>query len=350
MGTRENNTVNGVNEVPRTFEGRVLPNQAEDPEDQGLIFDIATIENRLSRRRLLSIFGLGAGTAALAACAPSAKNNASSTTTSPTSTSSATATSTAEDLTEMNSETAGPYPGDGSNGPDVLEKVGVERSDIRGSIGGGATASGVPLKLRMNIVDMVNNNSPMVGAAVYIWHCDAAGRYSMYSSGLEDETYLRGVQVTGDDGYVEFTTIVPGCYEGRWPHIHFDVFPSVDDIADSTNAILTSQIAIPEEVCDAVYGTDNYTNSGTPYSRITLETDNVFGDGWEQQTPAVSGDVQAGYNATIDVPIDTTTPNSGGAAPGMGGGPGGSGGPGGPGGPAGSGGAAPSGAPVPPSA
>lgn len=323
----------------------MLPNQAEDPEDQGLIFDIATIENRLSRRKLLGIFGLGAGTAALAACTPGAKNTASSTTTSPTSTSSATATSTAENLTEMNSETAGPYPGDGSNGPDVIEKVGVERSDIRGSIGGGATASGVPLRLRMNIVDMLNNNSPMVGAAVYIWHCDAAGRYSMYSSGLEDETYLRGVQVTGDDGYVEFTTIVPGCYEGRWPHIHFEVFPSVDDIADSSNAILTSQIAVPAEVCDAVYQTDNYADSVTPYSRITLETDNIFSDGWEQQTPAVSGDVQAGYNAVIDVPIDTTTPNSGGgAAPGMGGGPGG------PAGPAGPGGNPPSGAPVPPSA
>lgn len=345
MGIRENDTVNGAHKTPKTFEGRVLPNQAEDPEDQELIFDIATIQNRLSRRKLLSIFGLGAGTAALAACTPGAKNSASSGTPSVTSSASATVRSTTEQLAEMNSETAGPYPGDGSNGPDVLEKVGVERSDIRGSIGGGATASGVPLKLRMNIVDMVNNNSPMVGAAVYIWHCDAVGRYSMYSSGLEDETYLRGVQVTGDDGHVEFTTIVPGCYEGRWPHIHFEVFPSVDDIADSSNAILTSQIAVPAEVCDAVYQTDNYADSVTPYSRITLETDNVFSDGWEQQTPAVSGDVQAGYNAVIDVPIDTTTPNSGGgAAPGMGGGPGG------PAGPAGPGGNPPSGAPVPPSA
>ncbi|WJY97495.1 Chlorocatechol 1,2-dioxygenase [Corynebacterium fournieri] len=220
MGTRDNNTVNGANEAPKSFEGRVLPNQAEDPEDQGLIFDMATIENRLSRRKLLGIFGLGVGTAALAACAPS--------TSSTTSASSAAPSSRTEQLTEMNTETAGPYPGDGSNGPDVLEKVGVERSDIRGSIGGGSTASGVPLKLKMNIVDMVENNSPMVGAAVYIWHCDAAGRYSMYSSGLENETYLRGVQVTGDDGSVEFTTIIPGCYEGRWPHIHFEVFPSVD--------------------------------------------------------------------------------------------------------------------------
>lgn len=341
MGTRDNNTVNGAAEAPKSFEGRLLPNQAEDPEDQGLIFDMATIENRLSRRKLLGIFGLGAGTAALAACAPS--------TSSTTSASSKAPSSTTEQLTEMNTETPGPYPGDGSNGPDVLEKVGVQRSDIRGSIGGGATASGVPLKLKMNIVDMVENNSPMVGAAVYIWHCDAAGRYSMYSSGLEDETYLRGVQVTGDDGSVEFTTIIPGCYEGRWPHIHFEVFPSVDDIADATNAILTSQIALPSEVCDAVYQTDNYTDSVTPFGRITLDTDNIFSDGWEQQTPEVSGGIQSGYNATLSVPIDTTTPNSGGAAPGMGSGPDGPGGPGGPGGTP-PGGNPPSGAPVPPGA
>lgn len=122
----------------------------------------------------------------------------------------------------MSTETAGPYPGDGSNGPDVLEQVGVERSDIRSSIGGGATASGIPLKLKMNIIDMAQSNAPLAGAAVYIWQRDAAGRYSMYSSGLEEETYLRGVQVAGDDGSVEFTTIVPGCYKGRWPHIHFE--------------------------------------------------------------------------------------------------------------------------------
>lgn len=324
--------------APKTFEGRLLPNQDEDPEDQGLAFDLGTLENRLSRRKLLGMFGICAGSVLVAACTPGLSSTANSTSAASSSAPSA-SESASITLTEMNSETAGPYPGDGSNGPDVLEQAGVERTDIRSSIGGGATASGVPLTLKMNIVDMVNSNAPMAGAAVYIWHCDAAGGYSMYSSGLEDETYLRGVQVTGNDGAVEFTTIVPGCYEGRWPHIHFEVFSSVEDIADSTNAILTSQIAIPSDVCDAVYETDNYSNSVTPYSRITLETDNIFSDGWEQQTPSVSGDVNAGYSATIDVPIDTDTPNSGGgAAPNMGGGPGESEGLGGPGGPGGQGG------------
>lgn len=166
----------------------------------------------------------------------------------------------------------------------------------------------------------------------------------MYSSGLEDETYLRGVQVTDKDGSVEFTTIIPGCYDGRWPHIHFEVFSSVDDITDASNAILTSKIALPATVCSAVYETDYYADSVVPFSHITLETDNVFSDGWQRQTPEMSGDVLAGYSAELNVPIDTTTPNNGGgAAPNMGGGPGESSGPGGPGGPP------PAGMPTPPS-
>ncbi|WP_288833225.1 intradiol ring-cleavage dioxygenase [uncultured Corynebacterium sp.] len=306
----------------RFFEGRPLDRQAEDVEDQGLAFDLQTIDNRLSRRRLLGMLGVGAGSVALAACAPGGSSSGTTSGVASSSTASGTASSIASSavsstsaLTEMKTETAGPYPGDGSNGPDVLEKVGVERRDIRGSIGGGATASGIPLTLRMNIIDMVNSNAPLAGAAVYVWHCNAEGQYSMYSSGLEDETYLRGVQVTGDDGAVEFTTIVPGCYDGRWPHIHFEVFPSVADITDSTKAILTSQVAVPEEVASAAYATGNYGNSAANLAKVSLATDNVFSDGWEQQLPTVSGDTQAGYTFTIDVPIDTTTANSGGGMP-----------------------------------
>ncbi|WP_087117862.1 dioxygenase family protein [Corynebacterium urinipleomorphum] len=318
----------------KTFEGRVLDRQDEDVEDQGLAFDMKTIESRLSRRKLLGFLGIGAGSAALAACAPGGQSDGrGSSSTATSGAPSTTGSTSAADLTETKTETAGPYPGDGSNGPDVLEKVGVERRDIRGSIGGGATASGVSMTLKMNIIDMVNSNAPMAGAAVYIWHCDSAGGYSMYSSGLEDETYLRGVQVTGEDGSVEFTTIVPGCYEGRYPHIHFEVFPSVDDISVASNAILTSQIAIPAEVCDPVYETDNYEQSRTPYSRISLDSDNVFHDGWDEQLPSFTGSVEGGYDMELNVAIDTTTPNSGGnAAPNSGGGPGESAGPGGPGG------------------
>lgn len=293
----------------RTFEDRVLARQSEDIEDQGLAFDLGTV---VSRRRLLGIFGLGAGAAALAACAPGASTSAGTTT----STSSTSAPAT---LTEMNTETAGPYPGDGSNGPDVLEISGVERSDIRGSIDGGATAAGVPMTLRMNLIDMAGGNVPMVGAAVYVWHCDGQGRYSMYDEALSGETYLRGVQISDDAGQVTFTSIIPGCYQGRWPHIHFEVFPDRNSITEAGNNILTSQIALPEETCAATYSGADYEGSTANLAGITLDSDNVFNDGWQQQMPAVSGDQTVGFQVTIDIPIDTTTEQvNGGPGGGMG--------------------------------
>jgi protocatechuate 3,4-dioxygenase beta subunit len=226
-----------------------------------------------------------------------------------------------------------PNPGDGSNGPDVLDVSGVERRDITTSIDTGTAAEGVPVTLTMNIIDMAGGNTAFVGAAVYVWHCDAAGQYSMYSSGVEDETYLRGVQVVGTDGTVTFQTIFPGCYSGRWPHIHFEVFPDLKSITDAPNAVLTSQIALPEDASTTVYALDAYAGSQQNLDQLTLATDNVFGDdSGAQQLGTVTGSVKSGYTVTIDVPIDTTTePEAGGMAPG--GGPGGgtppSGGPGG---------------------
>ena len=313
--------------TPRTFEGRPLAKPNEDVEDQGLAFDLQTISHRLSRRGFLSMLGIGAGGAALAACgAGGPSSTATSAGLASTSAAAATTSSTSlagVALVETPAETNGPYPGDGSNGPDVLEEVGVERSDIRSSIGGGATASGVPMTIKINVIDITGGgNTPIANAAVYIWHCDAAGLYSMYSEGVENETYLRGVQVAGADGSVQFTTIVPGCYEGRFPHIHFEVFPDVFSITDAANNVLTSQILIPNEVCDAVYQTTNYASSTGPYSRVSMETDNIFSDSYEQQTPTYTGSVASSYTLEIDVAIDTATAQE----VTMGGGPGGPGG------------------------
>lgn len=324
-----------------TFEGRPLDRPTEEIEDQGLAFDVSTL---FSRRRFLGALGLGAGAAALAACSSGSSGaSGSSSSGMPTSTA---GTENAADTTytEMPTETAGPYPGDGSNGQDVLDISGVERSDIRSSIGGSATAEGVELTLTLNVIDMSSGNAPYRGAAVYVWHCDAEGNYSMYADSVKDETYLRGVQVVGDDGKVTFTSIVPGCYSGRWPHIHFEVFPDVDSITDSTNNVLTSQIVVPEEMATQVYALTDYSGSAANLAKISLDSDNVFSDGWDQQVPTVSGDAASGYTLTIDVPIDPTTEQqmSGGGA----GGPGGPGGEGGPGGPGGApGGDAPSGPP-----
>ncbi|OLT17864.1 3,4-dioxygenase subunit beta [Serinicoccus sp. CUA-874] len=311
---------------PRTYEGRALPRPDDDLEDQGLAFDVGTL---LSRRRALGLLGLGAA-GTLAACAPagtgSTAASSSATSEAAAATSAATgddaaATSTA-DLTEIPDETAGPYPGDGSNGADVLEQSGVVRSDLTSSFGdsAGGTATGIPMTLELTLLDIAAGGGPMTGAAVYVWHCTDSGLYSMYSSGVEDENFLRGVQVTDDAGVVTFTSIVPGCYAGRWPHIHVEVYPDEASIVDSTTNICTSQVALPQGMSEAVYATSGYDGSTENLGQLTLASDNVFGDdGGVHQLATVSGDTDAGYVVRLTVPIDTTTAASSGEMGGGGG-------------------------------
>lgn len=280
------------------YEGRLLERADDEVVDQGVAFDLRTL---VSRRRVLGLFGVGVGvgvgTMVLAAC--STGTEASSGTTG-----SAATTSTGE----IPEETAGPYPGDGSNGVDVLEQSGIVRSDIRSSLDGGRTAEGVLMTLTLTVLDMANDDAPFGSVAVYVWHCDAAGGYSMYSEGIENETYLRGVQVADDGGTVTFTSIFPACYSGRWPHIHFEVYPSVDDITDSTNVIATSQVALPEDVSSLVYDLAEYKRSAANLSQLTLDSDNVFSDdSGASQLATVTGDVSSGYQVALTVRVDTAT-------------------------------------------
>lgn len=294
------------------YEGRLLDRVDEEVVDQGLRFDIGTL---MSRRGILGLVGIGAGSLALAACAPSG-GGANAPTAAATPTPTPGDTSAVSPGAEMPDETAGPYPGDGSNGPDVLERSGIVRSDLRTSLDGGAAVEGVPLDVTLRIIDMAGGDVPFAGVAVYAWHCDAQGRYSMYSSGVEDETWLRGVQVADAEGEVTFTSIVPGCYTGRWPHIHFEVYPDAASITDPANAIATSQLALPEASLTPVYERAAYDGSARNLAQVTLASDNVFGDdGGENQLATVTGDVSAGYAATLDVRIDTTTAPSAGGAP-----------------------------------
>ena len=298
-----------------TFEGRLLDRADEEIVDQGAAFDIRTV---MSRRGVLGLAGLGLGAVVFAACTPAASSGTGSTTTpSATPSASAAPSATGTVSAEIPDETAGPYPGDGSNGPDVLTDSGIVRSDIRSSIDGGATADGVPLTFSLQIIDMANGGIPFAGAAVYAWHCTAQGEYSMYSDGLEDVTYLRGVQVADAEGRVSFTSIFPGCYSGRWPHIHFEVFPDLASITDASNAISTSQLALPEAVCATVYAESGYEGSTRNLNGITLASDNVFGeDSGELQLATVTGAIANGYIATLVVGVDTTTvPTAGGGRP-----------------------------------
>lgn len=300
------------------YQGRLLPRPEDEVVDQGAGFDLQTL---VSRRGILAVVGLGLGAATLAACSAvtSAAFPTATATPTPTGTPTggATAVATALPGAEIPDETAGPFPGDGSNGPDVLEQSGIVRSDIRASLGGGANVDGVPLSFTLRITDMHNGDAPFVGAAVYAWHCDAAGRYSMYSDGVTEETFLRGVQVADADGQVTFTSIVPGCYTGRWPHIHFEVYPSVSDIADATKAIATSQLAVPESILGGVYALPVYDGSSRNLAQISLSSDNVFGeDGGALQVATVTGSLETGYAAALVARVDTATAPAAGGMPG----------------------------------
>jgi protocatechuate 3,4-dioxygenase beta subunit len=129
------------------------------------------------------------------------------------------------------------------------------------------------------------------------------GGYSMYSQGVTAENYLRGVQAADGDGKVSFTSIFPACYSGRWPHIHFEVFPNLASATSSRNKIATSQLALPADVCDAVYATSGYSQSPTNLSRVSLQRDMVFSDGWSLQVPTVTGNTKDGYTAKLVVAV-----------------------------------------------
>ena len=253
--------------------------------DQGFAHDLTVM---VGRRRLLALMG-GAGLVSLSGIPASAL-----------------------ECIALPWETNGPYPADGTNSKDgqvvnALTEEGVIREDLRTSFGGlTPTADGLQLDMEL-ILLKADGCTPLEGYAIYVWHCDAIGLYSLYDT--TDANYLRGVGVSDADGKVRFTTIFPGCYDGRWPHIHFEVFESVEAAVSGEASLLTAQIALPEEESAALYAADSrYSNGTRNLGRITIASDMVFRDNTEaeiaQQLMALTGDPQTGYTGTVSIPID----------------------------------------------
>ena len=256
---------------------------------------LATDLPHLTRRRLV-LTGLGMGGAALALWG--VRSGAQ------------TVTGTGADgsvCVALPAETAGPFPADGTNvragqTVNILTEAGVIREDIRTSIGGlSPVADGVPVSLEIALVDVKNACAPLGGMAVYAWQCDAEGVYSIY--GATDRNYLRGVGISDSGGMVRLTTVFPGCYPGRWPHIHFEVFSSAEMAVSGKAALLTSQFAFPEAECLAVYsGNPQYAASVSALNGVSLRRDAIFrGSSATEisaQTLALSGDPATGYRAT----------------------------------------------------
>jgi protocatechuate 3,4-dioxygenase beta subunit len=268
----------------------------------GLHRDLVATGAVMDRRHLFRIaakLGAGVGALQMLGCGGSPTAASDTTTTSTTTT----GTTSNACSTRVPEETQGPFPGDGSNGPDVLNLTGVVRSDIRSSFAGlSGTADGVPLTIALTLVS-VSTCSPLSGRAVYVWHCDRLGRYSLYSSGATNQNYLRGVQEADSSGRVTFTSIFPACYSGRWPHIHFEVYPSLSSATSVANKSATSQIALPKAACDLVYATSGYEQSVTNLSRVSLATDGIFSDGYALELATITGSVAGGFMATLTVAV-----------------------------------------------
>ena len=277
--------------------------------DRGLAFDLGKL---MERHRALQMMAGAGAVAFLAACGSdsSTANTTASTAAGVDTTAAATtvgatdttAAGTATCTTQVPEETAGPYPGDGSNGPDILTEPDVVRSDITTSIGSfSGTAEGVPASISLTVLDASSGCAPLKGGAVYLWHADKDGHYSMYTA--PDASYLRGVQEADANGNVTFQSIWPGCYDGRWPHIHFEVYPTLADALEASNRITTSQIALPQAECELVYVADGYDSSPGNLKKVSLSTDNVFSDGWDQELATATGSNDAGWKIALTITV-----------------------------------------------
>lgn len=242
----------------------------------------------LSRRDALKLLGVGSA-AFLAACA---SPNQSSTVV-PTIASSA--TGSALDCIVRPELTIGPYFVDDQ----------LNRSDIRSEPSDGSVKEGVPLTLQINVFDVANNScTPLEGAKVDIWHCDALGVYSGVSERGFDTTglkFLRGYQLTDANGGVQFITIYPGWYSGRAVHIHFMIRTTTPE---SQSYEFTSQFFFDDALTDQVHAQEPYSSKGQRDTRNA--DDNIYNGGGDQLLLNTEGDNANGYTAAINIGLDLT--------------------------------------------
>lgn len=284
--------------------------------DHGLASDLEMMRQQAAeRRQVLRWLLAGAATLPLMSCGGG--SDASSTGSSSAATGSAGTVTipTTGACTVIPDETGGPYPADGTNTNggsiiNVLNQSGVVRSDIRASFNGATgVAAGVPLTINLQLLNASGSCASLAGYAVYLWHCDREGLYSLYSSGVTAQNYLRGVQETDSAGNLSFTTIFPGCYAGRMPHVHFEVYPSLAKAVSAANRIKTTQFTFPMATLSEAYTASGYTASGYTasvrnLSQISYAADNVFSDGTSLQMATVTGNATQGYVVTLIVAVN----------------------------------------------
>lgn len=278
----------------------------------------------ISRRRALAVAG---GTVAAGGLAAAGYQSAFADTTATTTTATATSSrSTGTCMQLMSSVTQGPYYLDGA----------LVRKDITEG------KSGVPLTLRLTVVDATDGCTPVPGAAVEIWHCDAWGYYSGYTtanpggsapaesedgSTADDNTYLRGYQIANANGVVKFETIIPGWYTPRTCHIHLKVHTGgekEDGTYEGGKVNFTGQLFFADEVAESVFALEPYSKHTGSYTK--LDDDMVYDGGGAAGglltlEPVHKKDPSKGYKGFLTLGIDPDAENTGAGSGGGGGTP-----------------------------
>ena len=151
---------------------------------------------------------------------------------------------------------------------------------------------GTLLSLRLRVLNAATCK-PIKGAAVDIWHADAAGNYSGFGNAAASRTFLRGIQKTDATGLAVFTTVYPGWYRGRTVHIHVKVHVG-------GSVVHTGQLFFPDSLTDAVYQASPYAARGT--RQVRNANDSIFVNGGKRSILALkkSG---AGYIGSISMGV-----------------------------------------------
>ncbi|MEU5594084.1 intradiol ring-cleavage dioxygenase [Streptomyces sp. NPDC020298] len=272
-------------------------------------------KHNITRRRAIAVTG---GTAAAGGLAVAGYQSAfADTTTEASASASASATSTGGTCAQlMPSVTEGPYYLDGA----------LVRKDITEG------KSGVPLTLRLTVVDATDGCTPVSGAAVEIWHCDAWGYYSGYTTAnpggsapaeseegdsADDKTYLRGYQVANANGVVKFETIFPGWYTPRTCHIHVKVHTGgekEDGTYEGGKVNFTGQLFFDDDIAEAVFALEPYSKHTGSYTE--LADDMVYDGGGASSglltlEPVHKKDPAKGYKGYLTLGIDPDAENTG---------------------------------------
>ncbi|MPY62316.1 intradiol ring-cleavage dioxygenase [Streptomyces spongiae] len=281
----------------------------------------------ITRRRAIAVTGgtVAAGGLAAAGYQSAFADETTTTTTTDTAVASTTSTSSSQCVL-MSSVTEGPYYLDGA----LVRKNITEGKD------------GVPLTLRIVVQDTTESCDPVAGAAVEIWHCDAWGYYSGYTtanpggsapaesedgSDANDKTYLRGYQIANANGVVKFETIIPGWYTPRTCHIHVKVHTGgekEDGTYEGGKVNFTGQLFFDDDVAESVFELEPYSKHTGSYT--TLDDDMVYDGGGASSglltlEPVHKKDPSKGYKGYITLGIDPDAENTGAGSGGGGGTP-----------------------------